>query len=185
MPITALLLALAILALLGYGLGRSRSLAVVKGSIRHLHSLPSYHGAYVALWCGVPALAVALAWLIAEPHIIERLVVGAMPAEFRDLSPDRLGTVVNEVKNLAAGYVAREPEPALRAAAEQYVSLRATGFAAMAVVSLAVAILGIVIGRRHVAPGLKARNRVERVMSLALMLGSTVAIFTTIGIVLS
>jgi phosphate transport system permease protein len=185
MQLTVLLVALGALVGFGYWLGRSRSLASARGAIRDLHSLPSYHGAYVALWCGLPALTIALAWLILEPHVVEGLVIAAMPAELRELSADRMSIVVNEVRNLAAGYVAREPEPAVRAAAEQYASLRATGFAAMAVVVLGVAIAGLAVGRRHVRPTLRARNRVERVLSLALMLCSTLAILTTIGIVLS
>ena len=44
---------------------------------------------------------------------------------------------------------------------------------------------GIVHGWRAISPKLRARNRVERVVTLFLIVSSTVAIFTTIGIVLS
>ena len=29
-----------------------------------VHSLPSYHGAFVAIWVGVPALVLVLVWLL-------------------------------------------------------------------------------------------------------------------------
>ena len=185
MRLAVLMIVLAALVGLGYWIGRSRSLVRAGGTIRTLHSLPSYYGIYVALWCGLPALALTVAWLIVEPHVVEHLVTAALPTELLGLPADRMSVLLNEVTNLAAGYGAREPDPAVKAAAEHYASLRATGFAAMAVAILAVAIVGIVIGRRHVAPSLRARNRVERVLGVALIACSTIAIFTTIGIVLS
>ena len=36
-----------------------RALAKSDGSLARLHSLPHYYGYYVALWCGLPALASA------------------------------------------------------------------------------------------------------------------------------
>ena len=57
----------AVLILLAFGLGlagwlaaRSRAWAFQRGGPR-LHSLPSYHGWYVALWAAVPALVFAAA----------------------------------------------------------------------------------------------------------------------------
>ena len=148
--------------------------------------MPSYHGAYLALWCSVPALLVLAAWLVLEPRFIEQLVVAALPEQARALPPARLNLLLNDVRNLALDRaVSAEPSAAVRAAAAHYSSLRQTGFAALAVVTLVLALGGLVLGQRHLSPTLKARNTVERALRVALIASSTVAVFTTAGIVLS
>jgi phosphate transport system permease protein len=56
---------------------------------------------------------------------------------------------------------------------------------AMVLVVLAVGIGGLSYARQAIAPGLRARNRVEGVIRSLLIASSTVAILTTVGIVLS
>jgi len=55
----------------------------------------------------------------------------------------------------------------------------------MAVVVLTVAIGGLALGRRRVRPSLRARPVVERIVNWTLLIASVIAVFTTIGIVLS
>jgi phosphate transport system permease protein len=55
----------------------------------------------------------------------------------------------------------------------------------MSVVALALAILGIVLGRRYISPQLRARNTLERFVSIVMIIASLIAILTTAGIVLS
>ncbi len=181
----ALMLAVTVLTVAGFAIGRRRAVAATAGRKRVLHSLPGFHGAYVALWCALPAIAIAGIWLALEPRIVESLVVDAMPETMRSLPPAELEVLVNEMKNIANGYFAREPDPALNAAAERYTSLRATGFAAMAVVALAAGVAGLNYARRRIAATFRARIAVERVVGAMLLASSTLAVFVTIGIVLS
>jgi phosphate transport system permease protein len=56
------------LALLGYYVGRQRAVgAAVAAPPRSFHSLPGYHGGYVALWCALPALTLLVLWQVLEP----------------------------------------------------------------------------------------------------------------------
>ncbi|MGH6912800.1 MAG: phosphate ABC transporter permease family protein, partial [Geminicoccales bacterium] len=71
--------ALAVLFIAGYYMGRARAVASAGGDIRSLHSLPGYHGVYVALWCGLPCLAVATLWLAFGAAAIESLVWAGLP----------------------------------------------------------------------------------------------------------
>jgi phosphate transport system permease protein len=174
---------LLLLASIGYRLGRSRALAVAGGQPASLHSLPSYHGAYVALWCAVPAFAVIAAWMALEPSLVRALVVSALPAELQALPTERIDILMNEVRNAAQGHASATG--ALNMAAEQYLRLRQITFGAVTVASLAVAMSGIAFARRRIEPALRARPRVERAVGFFLVASSTVAIFTTIGIVLS
>ena len=67
----------AILILLALGLGlagwlaaRSRAWAFQRASKQRLHSLPGYHGWYVALWTVVPALLFAVVWSSIAPQLV-------------------------------------------------------------------------------------------------------------------
>ena len=182
----SLLLALILLSAGAYHLGRKRALAVAGGQIRNLHSLPSFYGSYAALWCGLPALAVLALWAALQPGILTDLVIVGLPTELRDLPPDQLNLVVNNLKNLVSGhFTSSTTDPTLQAAAERYQHLRSISNAALWVVVLSIAIAGIAYAWRHISPTLRARNGVEGVVTVFLIASSTVAIFTTIGIILS
>ncbi len=181
-----LLFALILLSVGGYYLGRRRALAVSGGHIRNLHSLPSFYGSYAALWCGLPALIVLAVWAVLQPSVIIDLVVAGLPPELRDLPPDRLNLLVNDLKNLIGGnIVSSAPDPAMLEAANRYRNLQLIGNASLWVVVLTLAIAGILYAWRAISPTLRARNRVEQIINVFLIACSSVAIFTTIGIVLS
>ena len=185
---TVLVLVLLALATLAFHLGRQRAFAVSAaiGGTKKLHSLPGYYGCLTALWCALPAVAVFGCWLSFEPRIVESLVVSALPEEIRTLPPAHLNLIVNDIRNLAEGnIVSGEPAPEIRAAADHYLGLRRTGAAASTVVVLAVALAGLGMAWRRISPALRARNRVEQIVRVLLIASSTIAIFTTIGIVLS
>src|SRR5688500_17762287 len=103
----ALLIALALLSVAAFWIGKSRSLALVGGSrgVRNLHSLPSHYGVMTAMWCALPALAVIVTWLVFQDAIILRLVTQHLPEGVRDLPANDLSLVLNDVRNLVAGNV--------------------------------------------------------------------------------
>jgi phosphate transport system permease protein len=184
MPLLLILIVLAGLSVVGFHLGRGRARRCT--TARHIHSLPGYHGFYVALWCGLPALLVLFLWLAFEPMIIKHLLLSSLPMELQQSSTEHLGLLMNDIRNLAAGVIPEHTkEPALIAAARSYSNLQQTGMAALAVVVLAVASAGLTFARSRIGPEFRARNRVETAVRMTLALGSTVAILTTLGIVLS
>ncbi len=184
-----LLIVLLGLSAAAYFFGRRQALAVdaVRGAAVRLHSRPTYHGALVALWCAIPALLVLGLWLALETQVITHLVVGDLPEPFRSLPRDRLGLVVNDIRNLESGNVAagQAVEPAMRAAADHYRRLRAVSHAALAVVTIGLAAGAALFVRRLITPALRARNQVEGIFRVILVACSTLAIFTTLGIILS
>jgi len=186
MTVFVLIAAVLIITALSYNLGRSYALGQAGGHSKALHSRPGYYGTFSALWVAVPALFLLGIWLAAEGTIVTNLVVSGMPAEIQALPGNELGLVLNDVRNIASGTFARaDAPPEIVAAAERYASLQSTSFAAMAVVVLLLAIGGIVAARRYIFPDMRARNAVEKVIMIFLITASTLAIFTTIGIVLS
>ncbi len=188
MSSATLLIVLLTLSSVAYYVGRRKAFAVAGGAakIKDLHSRPTYYGTLTAIWCGIPAVLLFAFWLAFESSVITQLVIADLPEEIRSLPAARLNLVVNDIRNLVSGnIVSGDINPTMQAAADHYRSLKATSDAALAVVAVAVAILGLVAVRAKIKPGLRARNIVEQVIKYILIACSTIAIFTTIGIVLS
>jgi phosphate transport system permease protein len=117
---------------------------------------------------------------------LQGLVFDALPADAKAMAPARLSLLMNEIRQLgSSGNYEHASDAVALAAAQQYHNLRATSFAAMAVLALCLAIACTGAGLRFIQPNLRARNRVEGAVKIFLIASSTVAIFTTIGIVLS
>ncbi len=188
MSSATLLIVLLTLSSVAYYVGRRKAFAVAGGAakIKDLHSRPTYYGTLTAIWCGIPAVLLFGFWLAFESSVITQLVIADLPEEIRSLPAARLNLVVNDIRNLVSGnIVSGDINPTMQAAADHYRSLKATSDAALAVVAVAVAIMGLVAVRAKIKPGLRARNIVEQVIKYILIACSTIAIFTTIGIVLS
>jgi len=177
---------LAALAVFSFWLGRRRSLSVVDGKAHRLHSLPGYYGYYTAIWCMVPALIIFALWTFFESSLITHLVVADLPGNIRNLPPERLNLVINNLRNMVEGNFASEsPDASMLAAVEHYRNLRVISHAALTVIVLSVASAGTLFAWNVIDANTRARNRVEFVVKLFLIASSMIAIFTTIGIVLS
>ena len=188
MPPAYLLIALLGLSTAAYYVGRRKAFALAgraEGVVK-LHSRPTYHGALTALWCAIPALLIFGFWLVFESQVITHLLVKDLPESIRSLPADRLNLVINDIRNLASGnFVSQATDPASQAAADHYRSLRSIGHNALALITIALMAAAAVFVRRRIAPGLRARNQVEKILTVILVACSTIAIFTTIGIILS
>jgi phosphate transport system permease protein len=175
MPPLLLMIVLLVLATGAFHLARRKAFALAgrPGAGAKLHSKPAYHGALAALWCALPALLILAIWLALEPQIITHLVVGELPESFRNQPSDRLNLVVNDIRNIESGAV------------RHYRALREVSHAALAVVAIAAALAVGLLVQRRIRVDLRARNHVESILTALLVACSTIAIFTTIGIVLS
>ena len=185
---STLLLSLGLMAVASFYLGRHRALAQVGGPGRSvgLHSLPGYYGYYTAICCVLPALCLALAWILIEPRVIVYLVIESLPGSYRDLPTGELNLLVNNIKNLNTGdIVSGRIDEVLRSAASLYAEYETKSHQLLAGLTCGIAILGASLAWRRIAPDLRARNRVERVIRWGLVAASSIAIFATIGIVLS
>ena len=181
----SLIIALLAVISVSYYLGWRRSISLARGTVRNLHSLPGYHGLYTALWAAVPALLLLAFGAALKGPVVTRIVVADLPREIQSLPPERLNLVITDVRNLASGNIASRKSPAIVAAAGRYVRLQGYAVIAIWVAVLALAAFCSAMAWRTIRPGKRARNSVERIVLGFLMASSTIAILTTIGIVLS
>ncbi|MGB3211785.1 MAG: phosphate ABC transporter permease subunit PstC [Desulforhopalus sp.] len=185
---TYLLPVILFIAACAYFLGASRanSVAEASGGVRSLHSLPSHYGMFTALSSGIPALMVFLLWRILEGTVVTSMITRSLPAEFLQLSPNELTLVVNEIKNVAfGGFATHNTAPAIQSAADLYVATLSWARNLVGVITALCGILPAAIAYRSISKDLRARNLVEGTVKVFLIACSTVAILTTLGIVLS
>jgi phosphate transport system permease protein len=187
MRLTTLLLLVAALVVAAYLGGRRRALAVARqaGGAR-LHSLPAYYGYLAAVWTALPAAGLLVVWLAASDGLIIDRVVAALPAALRDQPAESLGLTINEIRNLAAGEAVDDAGRAeLQVAADLYTRLTLLSSRILAALVIAVCFVGFAVAWVRTRPALRARNHVEFIVRAGLVAASSIAILTTIGILLS
>jgi phosphate transport system permease protein len=180
------LLVICILGAMGlaYTLGLRRSLAIAGHQPRALHSLPEHHGMRLALWCGVPALAALALWSAVERPMLRMLVRAELPPEMRDVSAGQYSLLMNEITRAGAGHVG-EFSPAVRQAAARLVQFEHASALGMTGLVVSLGLAATVFASRRIRPDLRARQQIEKAFTILLGLSSSIAILTTLGIVLS
>ncbi len=181
-----MILVLTLLTIVGYYLGQKRSLSLVNGNIKDLHSLPGHYGWYVALSFFLPGLLVLLLWIAFNPVIIDSVIISALKDAAPELSKDSISLLMNDVHNMAAGdALSRTADPLMVRLTEQYQHLRTQGFMATCILAVGAGILVSLLQLKAISPDYRARNGVEKIVIALLIMCSVIAIFTTAGIVFS
>ncbi len=177
-----------LLAGIAYLLGvfRARQLAAAAVGARALHSLPVHYGVFAAMNCAFPALLVFGVWKFLEGSVISSVVSQHLPPELLQSSASEFSLVMNEIKLIAlSGFENRSGNPAITAAAGHYLSIQNETRNIVSGVVLLCCLAGATVSLVMTRKDLRARNLVEGIVRIILVLCSGVAILTTLGIVLS
>jgi phosphate transport system permease protein len=180
---TALYLAgFVVLVLVGYLFGRSRAATAAAGG--GLHSRPAYHGAFVALAVMLPMLAVLVIGVPIGTWIVETQTLSVFDPSIGSDDLKR-SAALRDVQAVLAGRYTGTTSPELTRAVEIYASLG--GFVDKLVLGggMVFGLLGAAFGLRAVSASFRARNHVERAVTIVLFACACVAVLTTIGIVFS
>jgi phosphate transport system permease protein len=178
------------LLLLGLGLAawlaaRGKAMAFVRGGGGRPHSLPQYHGWYVALWAVVPALVFLAVWSNLSGGLVYQSVLASPEAQALPGFGMQRSTILGEAYRLATGEAATAFSPEARALAPVYArAIAYYGWIGLAVTAL-IAFAGGAFAFTRLSPHFRARTRVERAVMALLLLASLIAVLTTLGIVLS
>lgn len=181
-----LFLAILVFSIVAFLVGRSAGHRFAATSGVSTHSLPGYHGAFVAVWVGFPALVLLLLWLMAQGPIIDNLLLSTLPQNIvGSATTAEKSLLLSEIKNVAAGRIFSEPSPEVAAAAETLLRWQQIASWLMVVVVIAAMLLTMFFAYSRLAPRFCARNGVERFTSGVIIACSVAAILTTIGIIAS
>ena len=185
MQATNILILILGLGLFAFYLGRGRSLALAKplGGIRHIHSLPSYYGAHVALWCALPSLLLLGLWMIFDGPLINSIVLKSLAAGGMVVESSGESLLMNKITNLAQGVLPRKSaDPELVAAADLMLRLEVISRWSLTALMMTLSLIGFGWSWSRISSSFRARPRVEKVMEKLLLACACVAIFTTLGI---
>jgi len=186
-PAIPILLAIG-LGLIGWLVARSRAWAFKRaaGAVRApLHSLPNYHGWYVALWAAVPAILFALAWNAISPDLILAQVTAHPAAATLPAFGIERDSILAEAFGVAKGAATGAFNPEANALVEPFRAALLQYGTIGIVVTLLLGFAGGAFAFLRLRPDFTARTRVERAIMFGLLLASLVAILTTFGILAS
>jgi phosphate transport system permease protein len=185
-------MSLAAIVLLVLGLGfiawlsaKARAAAFAGPSRERPHSLPIYHGWYVALWAVLPALIFLAFWAFLSDRLVADALLSSPQAAALPAIDMERASILAEARGLATGAVPSAQHPLAAALAAVYASALSfyawLGFA----IALLLAFAGGAWAYTRLSPSFRARTRVERIVMALLLTASLIAILTTLGIFLS
>lgn len=184
-----LFLALLLLCIAAYvtGFSKARSFAAAPGIDKgSVHSLAGYHGGFVAAWVGIPSFLLVILWLLFQGPVVDSLLIMSLPQDrVADTTTGELDLLVSEIKSVAKGNVFGEPDKIVLEAADRYNTWNTIANWAMVASALSLSLIALLVARFRLAPQFRARNAVERIMSILMIVCALIAILTTVGIVVS
>lgn len=185
MSITSLALIVLVIGAAYFYLGQ-RSIVEQRASANiKLHSLPHYYGAWAGLIATIPALLLLVIFSIVDGIVFKQMIRDFYPPEILALGKMDQEIAFAKVMNVVDGISFGEFDPWIQAAGDAWIRWQSTSDQLITVMVLAISVLGGFFAYRQINPEFRSRNSVERVILWTLILSSTVAIITTIGIVLS
>lgn len=148
------------------------------------HSLAGYYATYVALWAGIPTFLTLLVWLATQQSVLEYMILGTLPADaLADLSKSQVDLLLSEIQQVAGGIVFGDPSQMVLDAAARYEAWSNFADNAKLFAMAAVGLLGLLFAALRVNVNFRAREGVEAIIVGLMIFCSTVAIFTTVGII--
>lgn len=214
MSTSILLLLVLAIGVVAYVLASARANALAGGKPSNLHSRYGYHGAFAAICAILPAILLMAVWSLATPAVVENRVRASFPEDVKALPEATINLNYGMVTAIARGMggldaeersrlvampaadaralladrgvpLADDPQPYMVKAAAEVLDLSATNRLILTIAALVISAAGAFFGLRAVAPRFRARNRVESIILVSLIMASSIAILTTVGIVLS
>ncbi len=192
MSMTTMLMTIFALGIMAWFAGRAKAAQFEIAGVSHVgtptrraHSLPSYHGWFVAISAILPALLFAVIWTSVTPGLVRQSVMTSEIAQSLPDDPAERAVILGEARGIASGQLqtAFNPEaetlaPVFRDAQRRY-GLYGT------LLSLALALAFGAFAFTRLTRDFRARTQVERATMVILLLASLIAILTTAGIVIS
>lgn len=174
------------IAVVGYFVSKSRASTyqhrlATDSQAATFHSLPKYYGYYTALWAIIPAILLLLIWIAMETTVINNAIADQLPASLKDKN---ISLILNNIK-LAAGAATVDSDPEIAKLADYYTAAKSQSSLLKTVLVLVIGLAGAAWGFTRIAPQFRARIKVEGWIKALLLVCSSIAIITTVGIVFS
>ena len=152
---------------------------------RRLNSLPVYHALYGGLAALLPALLVLAVWTPVQSRFVAQSVLASPEGHALPDSDIQRESILGEAQDIASGKIEAGFNPQSTALAPYFNAAQSRYATIGGALALIAALAGAALALPRVKFDFRARAGVERWVMLLLMAASTVAVLTTLGIVLS
>ncbi|MEM9146838.1 MAG: phosphate ABC transporter permease subunit PstC [Pseudomonadota bacterium] len=183
------LIAVLLLAFIGFAMSRAKAVSAAGGKLATLHSRPSYHGMYTLLWVMIAGLGTFIIVDMLGLRLVNTLVRGELDSLLsiagREMLDIEKELVVSDARKIAADRVASAVDPLREELASHFAGLDQTRIYIVVAATIAAAVAAFAITYGQIAKDFRARNASETILRTFLLLAAAIAILTTIGILLS
>ncbi|MGI9395767.1 MAG: phosphate ABC transporter permease subunit PstC [Boseongicola sp.] len=172
-------------ALAAFVVSQGRARATVGGDVASLHSRPSYHGAYSFLWVLMAGFGILLFLTLVPNALINNALMGQIASELPDEPKIAHELVLSDAQAIARGAIASKTDDLRLLIAADYSRLEGVWGWTRAILVIVASLVAAVLTGRAVRVEGRARNRTEQIIRVFLAAMATIAILTTVGIVMS
>jgi phosphate transport system permease protein len=150
-----------------------------------LPSLPSYYGMNALLWLIIPVLIALSVWVFSKPHILDFILLKSIPESLIDELGGNPNMLIDIIKATDPKKIFPGTNPIIINSAIYFHEINTLSNSIAYSVILIIGLLAGTFSIRKITFSFKARQAVEKTNINLLILCSTIAIITTIGIILS
>ncbi len=185
MSVSALFFVVAAFGLIAWFMARARAAAFRGSTAGRFTALPGHYGWYVALWTIIPPMAFLAIWSFTSPALVTDAVIATPAATALPAEGFERAAILSEARNLARGQAFGAFHDLSEVLAPAYAAAQARFNWIATALAAVLAFSGFAFAYLRVRPQFAARTHVERIVMIALLAASLIAILTTVGIVAS
>lgn len=178
----SLLLILILFMISFYFVGKKKSLSIVDGNIRKLHSLPNHYGWSVGINSFIPGFFILAAWTLSEGYIVDKFLLSHLGTKAEGLAPFELSNLLNSIKEY---FMNSDRDETLLDHANYYNTISERIAWTFFLSAISISCLSGYLTLNKIKPEVNSRNNLEFIIKIILMTFSVIAIITTIGIIFS
>ena len=168
-----------------YAIGyfRAKQFANQRGNT--LHSRPIYHGGFLAILTVIPSVLLMILWYFVAPNLIENRIISENTEHILISDPTEVLVFLRDVRAIATDGIVSSTDSVKENAAKLYNDLNTLSSTTLFIIVIVLMVIGFIYGFNQLSPRRRTRLFVERTILVFLGFCSTVAILTTVGIVVS
>jgi len=182
---TIYILAFFSIALGSFFIGKYTALRLPQISGHKLHSRPIYHGISLSLYSVVPPVILSLVWLMVSDKFVDILIIKNFTEQLPEFDQIQIIALIRDAKALAFKDIGANSGAHVEQAGKLFLEYHSISRWQLFLGCALFAGLGFLFGYRSIKTNYRARNFVEKFVTILLALCSAIAILVTLGIVFS
>ena len=166
-------------------LGKNRFKNICMNENKKPHSLNIYHGLFPAILSIVPPLILLSLWITCDDVIFDQMLKNRLPNNLIIEGKQTFLILLASINNIADGIIVGEPERWMMDLAQKLIIWRGHSDNLISIITIICSFAFGLYALSFVKIDFRARNAVEKLIMVGLIICSLIAIITTVGIIFS